>query len=323
MNLSLLELLGSRIEGELYVDKTFKELYATDASVYRKLPVGVAIPKSKKDIQQIINFANQEGVGLIPRAAGTSLAGQCVGDGLVVDISKYLNSVIEFNEDEQTVVVEPGVIRDDLNRFLRPSNLFFGPNTSTSNRCTIGGMVGNNSSGTTSIQYGVTRDKVLELEAILSDGSVVTFKSLNAEEFQQKLQQHNLEGDIYRKFYDMLLPQEVQQEIREQFPLPEIHRRNTGYALDALIDCDIFSKSTQTFNFCKLLCGSEGTLAFTTKIKLQLEELPPKYSAMIAAHFSSIEDCLAAVEPVMQEDLYTCEMMDKICLLYTSDAADE
>jgi FAD/FMN-containing dehydrogenase/Fe-S oxidoreductase len=320
LNLSLLELLGSRIEGELYVNKTFKELYATDASVYRKLPVGVAIPKSRKDIQQIINFANQEGVGLIPRAAGTSLAGQCVGDGLVVDISKYLNSVIEFNEDEQTVVVEPGIIRDDLNRFLTPFNLFFGPNTSTSNRCTIGGMVGNNSSGTTSIQYGVTRDKVLELETILSDGSVVTFKSLNAEEFQQKLQQHNLEGDIYRKFYEMLLPQEVQQEIKEQFPLPEIHRRNTGYALDALIDSDVFSKSTQTFNFCKLLCGSEGTLAFTTKIKLQLNELPPEHSAMIAAHFSSIEDCLAAVEPVMQEDLYTCEMMDKIILDCTKDS---
>ncbi|TXK73498.1 FAD-binding and (Fe-S)-binding domain-containing protein [Mesonia sp. K4-1] len=320
MNLSLLELLGSRIEGELYVNKTFKELYATDASVYRKLPVGVAIPKSRKDIQQIINFANQEGVGLIPRAAGTSLAGQCVGDGLVIDISKYLNSVIEFNEDEQTVVVEPGIIRDDLNRSLKPYNLFFGPNTSTSNRCTIGGMVGNNSSGTTSIQYGVTRDKVLELETILSDGSVVTFKSLNAEEFQQKLQQHNLEGDIYRKFYEMLLPQEVQQEIKEQFPLPEIHRRNTGYALDALIDSDVFSKSTQTFNFCKLLCGSEGTLAFTTKIKLQLNELPPEHSAMIAAHFSSIEDCLAAVELVMQEDLYTCEMMDKIILDCTKDS---
>jgi len=321
LNSSLFKSLQSTLEGELYNDKTFKELYATDASVYRQLPLGVVLPKSKDDLQHIVQFANQNQIGLIPRAAGTSLAGQCVGEGLVVDISKYLNTVIELNKSQRTITVEPGIIRDDLNRFLEPHSLFFGPNTSTSNRCTIGGMVGNNSSGTTSIKYGVTRDKVLEMEVILSDGSFATFKSLSAEEFQRKLAQENLEGEIYREFYKMLLPQEVQEEIKEQFPLPEIHRRNTGYALDALIDCDIFSTSHKNkFNFCKLLSGSEGTLAFTTKIKLQLDVLPPKESAMIAAHFYSIEDCLEAVLPVMQEDLFTCEMMDKVILDCTKDS---
>lgn len=320
MNLSLIESLRQQIQGELFIDETYKKLYATDASVYRKLPMGVVLPKTVEDLQKIVKFAAKHSIGLIPRAGGTSLAGQCVGEGLMVDISKYLNSVIEFSEAKQSVTVEPGIIRDDLNRYLEPFALFFGPNTSTSNRCTLGGMVGNNSSGTTSIQYGVTRDKVLEMEVILSDGSLVTFGSLNAEEFQRKLEQEDFEGEIYKKFYRMLLPKEVQNEIREQFPLPEIHRRNTGYALDALIDTEIFSSAKKTFNFCKLLCGSEGTLAFTTKIILQLDPLPPKESAMIAAHFYNIEDCLEAVAPVMQEDLYTCEMMDKVILDCTQDS---
>ncbi|MDT0294350.1 FAD-binding and (Fe-S)-binding domain-containing protein [Mesonia ostreae] len=320
MNLSLIESLKHHIQGELFIDDTYKKLYATDASVYRKMPLGVVIPKSLGDLQDIVVFAAKHSIELVPRAAGTSLAGQCVGEGLVVDISKYLNSVIEFNESQRSVTVEPGIIRDELNRYLEPYDLFFGPNTSTSNRCTLGGMAGNNSSGTTSIQYGVTRDKVLEMEVILSDGSLVTFGSLNAEEFQRKLEQEDFEGEIYKKFYQMLLPKEVQNEIRKQFPLPEIHRRNTGYALDTLIDTEVFSSAKKTFNFCKLLCGSEGTLAFTTKIKLQLDPLPPKKSAMIAAHFYSIEDCLEAVEPVMQEDLFTCEMMDKIILDCTKDS---
>ena len=147
--------LANSLEGQFFFDDLHKSMYATDASVYRKIPLAVAYPKSKEDLKKLIAFANEQKLTLIPRAAGTSLAGQCVGDGIVVDISKHFNQILSFNETERTITVEPGVVRDDLNRFLAPHGLFFGPNTSTSNRCMIGGMVGNNSSGSTSIRYGV------------------------------------------------------------------------------------------------------------------------------------------------------------------------
>ena len=178
----------------------------------------------------------------------------------------------------------------------------------------IGGMVGNNSSGTTSIQYGVTRDKVLELQTILSDGSDVLFSEVSSEDFASKKVLKTLEGAIYSSIFEELSPETVQQKILSEFPKPEIHRRNTGYAIDALIKSSVFSKDAAPFNMCQLLAGSEGTLAFTTEITLKLDTLPPTESLMVAAHFESIEDCLNAVSMVMGHDLYTCEMMDKTIL---------
>ena len=173
-----LQELQGRLTGSLVYDNLHKALYATDASVYRKIPLAVAFPEDEKDLQFLIEFATQNKVTLIPRTAGTSLAGQCVGDGIVVDVSKHFTNIIAFDELNKTITVEPGVVRDELNLFLKPFGLFFGPNTSTSNRCMIGGMVGNNSSGSTSIRYGVTRDKVLQIDGVLSDGSLVCFKEL-------------------------------------------------------------------------------------------------------------------------------------------------
>ena len=306
--------LQTKMSGELHYDALMKTLYATDASVYRMLPLAVALPKTKEDIKLLIQFANANNTSLIPRAAGTSLAGQCVGKGIVIDVSKYLNRILNINESQQTVTIQPGVVRDELNNYLKPFGLFFGPNTSTSNRCMIGGMVGNNSSGTTSIKYGVTRDKVLELKTILSDGSEASFSNITANEFELKTKLQNLEGDIYRVISSELSSKTVQEQIKSQFPKPEIHRRNTGYAIDELIKTTVFSEGYTPFNMCKLLTGSEGTLAFTTEITLQLDKLPPSESLMIAAHFNSIEACLEAVSLTMQHDLYTCEMIDKTIL---------
>ncbi|MFC5195199.1 FAD-binding and (Fe-S)-binding domain-containing protein [Bizionia hallyeonensis] len=291
-----------------------KSLYATDASVYRMLPLAVAYAKDKDDLKTLIQFAKKHQTALIPRTAGTSLAGQCVGTGIVVDVSKHFNQIIRFNETEKTITVQPGVVRDVLNNYLKPYGLFFGPNTSTSNRCMIGGMVGNNSSGTTSIQYGVTRDKVKQLKTILSDGSDAIFSEISKEEFLIKKRQPTLEGHIYKSIYQELASEIVQSEIIKEFPKPEIHRRNTGYAIDKLIDSDVFSNSNKRFNMCQLLSGSEGTLAFTTEITLQLDALPPKESALICLHFDSIESCLKSVETVMCHDLHNCEMMDKTIL---------
>lgn len=309
-----LKALREKLEGEIYYDDLIKSIYATDASVYRKLPLAVAYPKNAEDLKQLIKFAKANKTSLIPRTAGTSLAGQCVGDGIVVDVSKYFTKIIALDEKEQTVTVQPGVVRDALNNYLKPFGLFFGPNTSTSNRCMIGGMVGNNSSGTTSIQFGVTRDKVLEMHTILSDASEVVFGELSSDKFQKKIELNTLEGHIYKTLYDALKPESVQKQIIKHFPKPEIHRRNTGYAIDELIKSDIFSDSSESFNMCKLLSGSEGTLAFTTQITLKLDKLPPQESMMIAAHFDSIENCMKAVQPVMQHNLYTCEMMDRTIL---------
>ncbi|NCQ56730.1 MAG: FAD-binding oxidoreductase, partial [Flavobacteriales bacterium] len=234
-----LQVLNKSLSGELFYDSLIKSIYATDASVYRMLPLAVAYPKDEDDIKKLIHFARKHNTSLIPRTAGTSLAGQCVGNGIVVDVSKHFTRILEIDEMEQTITVQPGVVRDELNNYLKPFGLFFSPNTSTSNRCMIGGMVGNNSSGTTSIKYGVTRDKVLELQTILSDGSEATFKELSHIEFKSKTNETSLEGHIYKTIYEELSPKDVQQHIQENFPKPEIHRRNTGYAIDELIKSEV------------------------------------------------------------------------------------
>ncbi|SFW19705.1 FAD-binding and (Fe-S)-binding domain-containing protein [Cellulophaga fucicola] len=313
MNIELLNSLSLNLEGDLLTDKLSTTLYATDASVYRKIPIAVAFPKNTDDIKQLINFASENNIGLIPRTAGTSLAGQCVGDGLVVDVSKHFTKILNVDVEKGQVTVQPGVIRDELNLFLEPYGLFFGPNTSTSNRCMIGGMVGNNSSGTTSIQYGITREKTVSLKTILADGTDANFGNLSEAEFHKKREEDTLEGKIYNSIYSELSSKETQEEIISEFPKPSIHRRNTGYAVDELLHNSVFGKEG-SFNMCKLLSGSEGTLAFTTEITLSLDPLPPKFAAMIVTHYNSLEDCLSDVVPVMEHQLHLCEMMDKVIL---------
>ena len=251
MEESKLQEIRKKLSGSLEYDDLHKAIYATDASVYRKIPLAVAYPKDEKDLQILIEFATSNHVTLIPRTAGTSLAGQCVGEGIIVDVSKHFTTILAFDELNKTITVEPGVVRDELNLFLKPFGLFFGPNTSTSNRCMIGGMVGNNSSGSTSIKYGVTRDKVLQIDGILSDGSKATFKEISSREFKQKTQIKSLEGSIYASIYKELSQKQVQQEIKNQFPKPSIHRRNTGYAVDELLDSDLFGGKNDIINFVK------------------------------------------------------------------------
>lgn len=315
-----LEKLSRDLKGKLFYDDLWKSIYATDASVYREIPLAVCFPKNEEDLVLLINFARDNNTSLIPRTAGTSLAGQCTGNGIVVDVSRHFTDVIQINQKKKTVVVQPGVIRDDLNRRLNKTGLFFGPNTSTSNRCMIGGMVGNNSSGTTSIKYGTTRDKLISLKAILSDGSKVEFKDLSPAEYQKKLKLTTLEGDIYRLIDEKLRDERNQKEIKENYPPASLHRRNTGYAIDELLDSEIFKESSKHFNLCRLIAGSEGTLAFITEICLQLDELPPENRAMVAAHYSSIDACMQSVVPAMEHSMFTCEMMDKVILDCTKES---
>ncbi|MDB0039978.1 FAD-binding protein [Polaribacter sp.] len=309
-----LEKLHQSLSGTVLFDDLHKTIYATDASVYRKIPMAVAFPKDEKDLKTLIDFATEYQITLIPRTAGTSLAGQCVGDGIVVDVAKHFTSILEFDELAKTITVQPGIVRDELNVFLKPFGLFFGPNTSTSNRCMIGGMVGNNSSGSTSIKYGVTRDKVLQIDTILSDGSTAIFNEISSADFNQKKRENTLEGSIYRSIFTELSSEENQQEIKAQFPKETIHRRNTGYAVDEFLTSDLFGGKDPTINVAKFLSGSEGTLAFSTAITLQLDVFPPTESIMVTAHFTSINESLIATVTAMNHNLYNCELMDKTIL---------
>ncbi|MGZ2368335.1 FAD-binding and (Fe-S)-binding domain-containing protein [Ancylomarina sp. YFZ004] len=305
-------------EGEFHRDKSTRLIYATDASAYKVLPLAVAYPKNEADIKKLILFANQEKLSLIPRAAGTSLAGQVVGDGIIVDVSRYFTKIIELNEDEKWVRIQPGVILDELNLYLKDFNLFFGPETSTASRCMLGGMLGNNACGSHSLIYGSTRDHTLEINTILSDGSTATFSALSDEEFHEKCRtkgvKSSLETKIYQHIRETLENPEIQDTIRQEFPDTKNHRRNTGYALDLLLDSSPFSSSSKNFNFCNLLAGSEGTLAFTTEIKLNLVPAPPKEVALVCAHFASLEDAIQGNLIALKYKPGAVELMDDTIL---------
>jgi len=304
--------LKSKLEGDLFTDNVQRVLYSTDASQYKEMPLAVTRPKDKEDIKKIIAFARENGTSVIPRGAGTSLAGQVVGSGIVMDISKYMNRIVEFNEKEKYVVIEPGVVLAELNLFLAKYGLQFGPETSTANRCVVGGMLGNNSCGLHSLVYGSVREHILEVDAILSDGSETTFKALTPEQFQTKLNgnPNKLEKAIYQNINDILSDKKNQKEIRENFPDPRVTRRNMGYAIDSLLESEVFIKGGEPFNFCKLLAGSEGTLAFSTRLKLNVIPLPPKYKGLVCAHFETLEESLQGNLIALKYKPTAIELMD-------------
>ena len=240
---SLLETLGKSLEGDIKYDKVTTTIYATDASVYKEEPTAVTWPKSASDIRKILAFARQEKTNITMRAGGTSLAGQVVSSGIIVDISRYMNNILEINSKEMWVRVQPGVVLDELNIKLKEQGLFFGPETSTSNRCNLGGMVGNNACGSHSIVYGSTRDHTIEIKALLSDGSEAVFGPLGEGDFKNKCLLDNLEGEIYRNIERILHDKTNQEQIKAGYPDPNVHRRNTGYAIDQLLDSVVFDEN--------------------------------------------------------------------------------
>lgn len=314
-----LQELAQQLSGEFYFDTHAKHqmqlrAYATDASVYQEMPLAVAIPTNERDLQILVAFAQQHNITLIPRAAGTSLAGQVVGAGIVVDISKHFTQMIEVNVEEKWCRVQPGVIRDDLNNYLKGFGLMYGPETSTANRAMIGGMVGNNSCGLHSIVWGSARDHLMEAKVLLSDGSTAVFKERDWSEIDSL---QGLEGKIYQDLFSLLKNNDRQQLIRDQFPAKEVVRRNTGYALDALLDMQPFSANGKPFNLCKLLAGSEGTLGFITELKLNLLPLPPKEIGVLIVHCSTLVESLYANIEVLKQGPMASELVDKMIMDFT------
>jgi FAD/FMN-containing dehydrogenase/Fe-S oxidoreductase len=314
-----LEQLRVSLEGNLFSDLSFRLIHSTDASAYREIPLAVVRPKNTEDIRKLIRFARENKTSLVPRTAGTSLAGQVVGNGIIVDVSKYFNKILEINKEEHWVRVEPGVVLDELNMALVPYGLFFGPETSTSNRCMIGGMVGNNACGAHSLIYGSTRDHTISLKTILSDGSDAEFLPLTPSEFSGKCEGDTLESSIYCNIRDLLSYPLNQEEIRKEYPEPAVKRRNTGYAIDVLLDCYPFSSNGKPFNFSTLLAGSEGTLAFTTEIKLNLVPLPPKQKILLCVHFHTLDEALQGNLVALKYHPGAIELMDRFILDCTKD----
>ena len=322
-----LPILEKQIKGALYYDDTMRKLYATDASAYRELPLAVVIPHDNEDLERIIKFASEHKTPIIPRAAGTSLAGQVVGNGIIVDISKHFRQIIEVNEEENYAIVQPGVIRDELNLHLKQYELFYGPETSTSNRCMIGGMVGNNSCGSRSLIYGSAREHLISMKVILADGMHTEFKALTNAEFEEKCNGigtvSKLEQSIYQKAKELFSNSENRDEIEREFPKASIPRRNTGYAIDLLSQTSPFVDNEEKFNFCKLLAGSEGTLAFTTELKLNLVPTLPKEQAVVCMHFDSINESLKANLEALKFNPTACELMDHYILDCTKENREQ
>ena len=321
MDTHLLANLAQKLEGELHYDNVMRTLYATDASAYREMPTAVAIPKTIEDIKTLINFARENGSSIIPRTAGTSLAGQVVGNGIVVDVSKNFTKILEVNKEEHWVRVQPGVVRDVLNMELKKHGLFFGPETSTANRAMIGGMVGNNSCGSNSVVYGSTREHLMEVKAILADGSEIEFKGSDNKGFKDLLNiahQKNGSATLFDKIYketdSILSDKNNQVEIRKEFPKPSIERRNTGYALDMLLNCEPFTEGGKPFNFCELIAGSEGTLCFLTEIKLHVNNMPPPEIGLVCGHFNTVDESLRANLIALKYKPSASELMDHYIL---------
>jgi FAD/FMN-containing dehydrogenase/Fe-S oxidoreductase len=315
-----LDALRDTLEGELKYDQSFKTIYSTDASVYKEEPAAVVWPKTVSDIRKIMEFAVREKSSLTMRAGGTSLAGQVVSSGIIVDISRYMNKILEVNKEERWAIVQPGVVLDELNLHLKKYGLFFGPETSTSNRCNIGGMLGNNACGSHSIIYGSTRDHTIEVKTLLSDGSEVVFGPLDKQGFIEKCKLKSLEGDIYRTVQKILEDKNNQEKIREGFPDPKVHRRNTGYAIDLLLETIVFNEKTdEKFNFSKLLAGSEGTLAVATEIKVNLIPLPPANKALVCVHLNKRNEAFKANLIALKFKPGAVEMMDDKILELTKD----
>ena len=296
---------------KIYTDSIHKMAYSTDASIYREVPQGVAYPRSVEDVRELLRVARERGTCLIPRAGGTSIAGQVVGNGIVVDISRYFNHILEVNAEERWARVEPGVVRDELNLALKPYGLFFSPETSTSNRCCIGGMVGNNSCGTHSLVYGSTRHHVLQLKGLLADGS----------EFDTAVRgDRALERSIYAQLEGWRSDPEVVRLIKANYPDGSLRRRSCGYAIDEALglggggaaggqEAGASGPATAP-DLCKLLCGSEGTLAFITEIKVSLDPLPPAEGMVLCAHCPSLEAAFEANLVALRHGPVAIELMD-------------
>lgn len=287
--------------GEIYTDALHTAIYATDASNYQIIPCAVVLPKNINDVRCVLEFCNQNKLSITARGGGTSLVGQTVGDGVILDFTKYMNSMTELNVTERYAWVEPGIVRDDLNDLLKIHRLHFAPDPATSSRATVGGMIANNSSGTRSILYGKTLDHVIELEIVLISGEIIQCSNLSMDEITHKCELQNKEGEIYRTLMQIIYSN--RSEIEAVFP--KVMRRVGGYNLDEFLGSE--------FNLSKLIIGSEGTLGMITRAKLNLEILP-KEQVVCVVHFNDFFESISYVKDIVQFKPAAVELLDDMLI---------
>jgi FAD/FMN-containing dehydrogenase/Fe-S oxidoreductase len=301
-NLSFIPELKKSIKGEVLSDEYSLGMYATDASIYQIKPLAVVLPLDEADVKNAIEIARNHQIKILPRGGGTSLAGQTVAKALILDFSKYMNKILEVNVGEKWVWVQPGLVRDELNQELSKHGLHFAPDPATSSRANMGGMVGNNSSGTKSILYGKTVDHVLAAKVLLADGTELLLESLSPEAYREKSHEQTREGHILKNVQKII--KENEEEIKQKFP--KVMRRVGGYNLDEFV-------YTDHWNLAKLVTGSEGTLAVTLEVKLNLEPLP-KHKSVAVVHFDELLDAIKAVQPMLFYNPSAVEILDRTVL---------
>lgn len=296
--------LRKRIAGEVRFDRMSKVLYSTDASIYEIEPLGVVVPRTADDVLAAVEICGGRGVALLPRGAGTSLCGQSIGRAVILDLSKYMNRVLEVNVEERSARVQPGVVLDELNAQLLPHGLWFAPDVSPSNRATLGGMIGNNSSGARSIVYGRTVEHVLEMTAVLPDGRTIRARALSDVELARVLTAETREGDLHRIVHGLITAHT--DEIRARYP--KILRRVGGYGLDEFVN-------GKPFNLSRILVGSEGTLATTLEAKVNLEPRPkPTQIALMVVHYRTMAEALESTNEILTTGPTAIELADKYIL---------
>ena len=294
--------LKQSVSGEVRFDPYSRAMYSTDASIYQIEPLGVVIPRSREDVIAAVELAHRYGVPILPRGGGTSLAGQTVGRAIILDMSKYMNKVLEVNTEEQWARVQPGIVLEELNHQVRDTGLFFTPDPATANRSNVGGAIGNNSCGSHSIVYGKTIDHIMELETVLSNGDAALFGPIAPSQLETKLHGDGLEGKIYRRVREIAGSNAA--EVDRRFP--KVMRRVGGYNLDQLID-------DRDFNLAKLIVGSEGTLAAVTEAKVNLEPRP-KATALMAVHFSGLIEAMEATVATLEYRPAAVELLGRVIL---------
>ena len=298
--------LRENITGEVFFDGFNRGRYATDASFYQIMPLGVVVPKTIDEALRALAIARDQGVIVTPRGGGTSQCGQTVNSGLIIDFSKYLNRIVSLDVENRSCVVEPGIVLDDLNRQLKKHGLWFPVDVSTASRATIGGMAGNNSCGGRSLRYGTMRDNTLSMDAALADGNAVHFGEVSRDTLLTNSGDSGL-------FADMLdLGAREAAEIAEKFP--KVQRRVGGYNLDALVPRNAPN------NMGHLLVGSEGTLAFTTQVELKLWPVI-RNKVLGVCHFGSFYEAMDAAQHLVKLRPIAVELVDRTMIALGRDIA--
>ena len=306
--------LEKHVNGALRTDKYSKLLYSTDASIYQVMPYGVLIPEHNDHVQAAVELAHEYEIPILARTAGSSLAGQAVNEALIMDMSRHLNQIVEVNQEEQWVRVQPGIVLDELNLHLDQYGLLFGPDPASSNRAALGGIVSNNSTGSHSIMYGMTADHVLEMDVILSDGTTTHFAPLDEQQLTQYQKRSGLEGALYRDIAALISDPVSQQTIRTA--TPRHWRRCGGYNLERMLAEGGAYKYPQRdfgFNLSKLMCGAEGTFGVMTEITLNVVPKPTK-TVLAVVHFEQLRAALEAVPIILEVDPSAVELLDNLGL---------